>query len=66
MSEVASKTFIEGERRIRFRQDLMSIPGGTAYLVKMGGLFGLTDKALGPGSWGMPDTLARSMHAKGW
>jgi len=56
----------EEDRRIQFRQDLLSLPGGQAWLIHVGGLFGWRERLLGPGGFGMPDGLRIAMHARGW
>lgn len=61
-----SESFQRELQRIKFRQTLMSIPGGVQWLVHIGKLFGFSERFLGPGNFGMPQKLMRSMHQLGW
>lgn len=54
------------EQRIRFRQTLMSLPGGVAWLLHVSRLFDFRESLLGPGGFGVPHPLRVLLHARGW
>ncbi len=54
------------EQRIRFRQDLMSLPGGVAWLLHVSRLFDFRESVLGPGGFGLPHRLRVLLHERGW
>ena len=49
------------EVRIRFRQRLMALPGGVAYLLHVARLYDFGERLLGPDSVGLPDGLRTAM-----
>ena len=53
-------------RRIHFRQAVLSLPGGAAWLCVVGRLFGYDERFFGPGDVGMPNVLRVAMHRLGW
>lgn len=65
MNSHYTEGFKQEEYRIRFRQALMSLPGGTKWLVHVGQLFGFRERLLGPGI-GLPDELRILLYKIKW
>jgi hypothetical protein len=66
MNEVQSEGFRQELVRIRFRQALLSLPGGPAWLVHIGRLFGFHERFFAPGNFGLPNVLRIGMYRLGW
>lgn len=64
--EVQSERFKQEAIRIRFRQALLSLPGGPAWMVHIGRLFGFRERFFAPGNFGLPRALRLRMHRLGW
>lgn len=66
MDEHESEGFRRESVRIQFRQALLSLPGGPAWLVHIGRLFGFREQFFAPGNFGLPTALRVAMHRLGW
>lgn len=58
--------FKEEYQRIRFRQAVMSLPGGANWLAHIARLFGTREKFFAPGNFGFPRRLRIALHRLGW
>lgn len=51
------------EARIRFRRQMMAVPGGVDWLAYVARLFDHREALLGPGDFGMPQRLQSDVNA---